>query len=164
MITRQKVIGEFPAQRPVTRSFHVFFNMRLYKRLSKQSWGWWYETPSRPLWLQCDVETFSALLALYAGNSPITGEFPKQRPVARSFDVFSDLRLIKRSSKQSRGWWFETPSRSLWNHCILYPLLGSADATVIHKNICVKHTKWAYFWCYHQSILLKILIYSHCYH
>ena len=31
------VIGEFPAQRPVTRSFGVFFDLRLYKRLSKQS-------------------------------------------------------------------------------------------------------------------------------
>ena len=42
--------GEFPAQRPVTRSFDVFFHLRLNKRLSKQSWGWWFETPSRPLW------------------------------------------------------------------------------------------------------------------
>ena len=42
--------GEFPAQRPVTRSFDVFFDLRLNKRLSKQSWGWWFETPSRPLW------------------------------------------------------------------------------------------------------------------
>ena len=39
------------------------------------------------------METFSALLALCAGNSPITGEFPTQRPVTRSFDVFFDLRL-----------------------------------------------------------------------
>ena len=42
--------GEFPAQRPVTRIFEVFFDLRLNKRLSKQSWGWWFETPSRPLW------------------------------------------------------------------------------------------------------------------
>ena len=39
------------------------------------------------------METFSALLALYEGNSPVTGEFPSQRPVRRSFDVFFDLRL-----------------------------------------------------------------------
>ena len=37
--------------------------------------------------------------------------------VTRSFDVFFDLRLNERLSKQSRGWWFETPSRSLWRHC-----------------------------------------------
>ena len=34
---------------PVTRSFGVFFYLHLHKRLSKQSWGWWFETPSRPL-------------------------------------------------------------------------------------------------------------------
>ena len=39
-----------PTQRPVTRSFDVFFDLRLNKRLSKQSWGWWFETPSFPLW------------------------------------------------------------------------------------------------------------------
>ena len=44
------------------------------------------------------------------------GEFPAQRPVTRSFDVFFDLRLNKRLSKQPRGWWFETPSWSLWRH------------------------------------------------
>ena len=37
------------------------------------------------------METFSALLAISAGNSPVLGEFPAQRPVARSFDVFFDL-------------------------------------------------------------------------
>ena len=42
--------GEFRAQKPVTRSFDVFFDLRLNKRLSKQSWGWWFETLSRPLW------------------------------------------------------------------------------------------------------------------
>ena len=38
------------------------------------------------------METFSALLAICAGNSPVTGEFPARRPVTRSFDVFFDLR------------------------------------------------------------------------
>ena len=42
--------GEFPAQRPVTRSFDVFFHPRLYKRLNKQPWGWWFETPAWSLW------------------------------------------------------------------------------------------------------------------
>ena len=50
------------------------------------------------------------------GNSPVTHEFPTQRPVTRSFDVFFDLRLNKWLSKQSWGWWFETPSRPLWRH------------------------------------------------
>ena len=62
------------------------------------------------------METFSALLAICAGNSPVTGEFPSQRPVTRSFDDFFNLRLNKRLSKQSRRRWFETPSRSLWRY------------------------------------------------
>ena len=55
---------------------------------------------------------FFALLAICARNSPAIGEFPAQRPMTRSFDVFIDLRLNKR-----RGWWFETPWHPLWRHC-----------------------------------------------
>ena len=68
-------------------------------------------------WWRLQMEAFSALLALFAGNSPVTGEFPSQKPVPRSFDVFFDLHLNKRLSKQSWSWWFATPSRSLWRHC-----------------------------------------------
>ena len=66
-------------------------------------------------WWRHQMETFSALLAICAGNSPVPGEFPAQRPVTRSFDVFFDLN--KRLSKQSWGWWFQTLSRPLWRHC-----------------------------------------------
>ena len=62
-------------------------------------------------------ETFSALLALCEGNPPVTGGFPSQRPVTRSFDVFFDLRLDKQLSRQLRRWWFKTPSHSLRRHC-----------------------------------------------
>ena len=68
-------------------------------------------------WWRHQMEIFSALLAICAGNSPITGEFPAQRPVSRSFDVLFDLRLNKRLSKQPCGWWFATPSHPLWRHC-----------------------------------------------
>ena len=43
-------------------------------------------------WWRHQMETFSALLAICAGNSPVPGEFPTQRPVTRNFDVFFDLR------------------------------------------------------------------------
>ena len=76
------------------------------------------------------MEIFSALLVLCAGNSPVTGEFPSQRPVTRCFDVFFDLRLNKPSSKQARGWWFETPSRSLWRHCNV-----TAKNCIIHGGL-----------------------------
>ena len=59
-------------------------------------------------WWHHQMETFSVLLALCMVNSLATGQFPSQRPVTRSFDVFFDLRLNKRLSKQSWGWWFGT--------------------------------------------------------
>ena len=54
-------------------------------------------------WWRHQMEKLAALLALCAGNSPVPGEFPAQRPVTRSFDVFSDLRLNKRLSKHEAG-------------------------------------------------------------
>ena len=54
----------------------------------------------------------SVLLALCVRGIP-------QSPVTRGFDVFLDLRLNKWLRKQSRSWWFETSSRSLWCHCNL---------------------------------------------
>ena len=64
------------------------------------------------------METFSALLALCAGNSPVTGELPPQRPVTWSFDVFFEN---KRMSKQSRLRWFVTFSCLLWRHSNAQP-------------------------------------------
>ena len=54
------------------------------------------------------METFSALLAICAGNSPVTGEFLSQRPVTQSFDVFLDLRLNKWLSKIVNIWIIST--------------------------------------------------------
>ena len=48
------VTSEFSAQRPVTRSFDIFFDLCLNKVLSKQSWVWWFESPLRPLWCHCN--------------------------------------------------------------------------------------------------------------
>ena len=81
-------------------------------------WYYWWlvlnQTQPGVSWWRHQMEIFSALLAICAGNSPVPGEFPTQRPVTRSFDVFFDLRLNKQLNKQSCGWWFETPSGSLW--------------------------------------------------
>ena len=95
------------------------------ERGSKNEWRKWFmlsrlyqweNALNFSAWLRHQVETFSALLAICAGNSPVSGEFPAQRPVTRSFDVFFDLRPNKRLSKQWWGWWFETLSRPLWRH------------------------------------------------
>ena len=70
--------GEFtglrriPAQRPVARSFDVFFDLRLNKRSSKQSWGWWFETLSCPLWRHCNVSTLRVTYVYFIGVDEIT--------------------------------------------------------------------------------------------
>ena len=99
------------------------------------------------------METFSALLAICAGNSPVSGEFPAQRPVTRRFDIFFDLHLNKRLSKQSWGWWFETQSRPLRRHC--------NDNRYLNKwwpfslmHICVTQPKWVKKLCLKLGFVL----------
>ena len=77
-----------------------------------------------------------ALLAICAGNSAVTGEFPDERPVTRSFDVFY-LRLNKRLSKQWPGWWSETPSRSLWRHCNVHVVRHESISYEICTRVCI---------------------------
>ena len=73
-------------------------------------------------WWRHQMEKISALLAFCAENSPVPGEFPTQKPVTRSFEFSFDLRPNKRLSKQSWGWWYETPSSSLWCHRNVCPI------------------------------------------
>ena len=49
------VAGESPSHSSVTRSFDVFFDLRLNKQLSKQSRRLCLEMPSRSLWRHCNV-------------------------------------------------------------------------------------------------------------
>ena len=93
------------------------------------------------------METFSASLALCAGNSPVTGEFPAQRPVTRSFNVFLNLRLNEWLSKQWWGWWFETPSCPLWRH--YNKSHAVADFSCFHK----KNIKFLHHWPFMKGII-----------
>ena len=92
----------FPHYRPFVRGIHLslfipltktsdavlwyFFDLRLNKPLSKQSWGWWFETPSRPLWRHCDdcdllcifAVRFGSIWHLYIGFWKLTTEPVKQ--------------------------------------------------------------------------------------
>ena len=70
----------------------------------------------KPMMTSSNGNIFRVTGHFCAGNSPEAGEFPAQRPVTRSFDVFFDVCLNKRLKKQSRGWWFETLSRPLWRY------------------------------------------------
>ena len=64
------VNGEFQAQRPVTQSFDVFFDLGLYQQLSKQWKLWLFETPWRSLWHHCNVpEVLSGESGPFNGQS-----------------------------------------------------------------------------------------------
>ena len=95
------------------------------------------------VWWRHQRETFSALLAICAGNSLVTCEFPTQRPVTRSFVVTFDLRLNKRSSKQSWGWWFQTPSCPLWRQCHVLRLWWNAHY-FLYILLCGTFKPWCY--------------------
>ena len=83
--------GEFPTQRPVTRSFDVFFELRLNKRLSKQLWGWWFETSSWSLWRQCNGKTLH-----WRQMSVKISEFPCSSIVCATFFFQVDIKEISK--------------------------------------------------------------------
>ena len=124
-----------------------------------------------PWWCH-QMEIFSALLAICAVNSPVTGESHAQRPVTRRFNIFFDMRLNKRLSKQSRGWWFETPSRSLWRHrnalLQLTPYGFANHSTSFYQNSSYKSTNLGildltviflvcWIWRHNQLVILNTL-------
>ena len=88
------------------------------------------------------------------------GEFPTQRPVTRSFDVYFDLRLNKRLSKQSRGRLFETLSHPLWRHCNAGPPLIASEsldiakiiATMVRLVVLIKQPRFHCDWL-HVSVI-----------
>ena len=104
------------------------------------------------------METFSTLLSICTGNSPVPGELPSQRPMMLGFDVFIDLLLNKQLNKQSYGWWFETPSYSLWRHCnVLYTQHISTNIAIITTQLYVwVQLKWTKVYLY-SSHSLSIL-------
>ena len=118
-----------PRQSPCLQKF-IFHSENLYRRVGEYSKYMknihepglrckFYTTLGLVSWWGHQMEAFSALLAFCAGNSPVPGEFPSQRPVTRRFDAFFDLRLNKRLIKQWWGWWFETLSCSNYDVTVM---------------------------------------------
>ena len=110
--------GEFPAQRPVTRSFDVFFHLCLNNRLSKQSWGWWFETLSLPLWRQCngfchDAGSSIQWCRYLLGDAPISS-LDFMLTVGYTQDVFINLYI------HGLCWRIENLSTEIYN----VPFLG----------------------------------------
>ena len=111
-------------------------------------------------WWRHQIKAFSTLLASFAGNSLLTGEFPAQRPMTRSFDVFFDLCLNKKLSKQWWGWWFEMPSphydvtvmkknKEMW-------MITLQSMDFIYNIIIYKKSKW-HCPCYEMKLILKCI-------
>ena len=91
----------------------------------------------------------SRVTGLLCGNSPVTGEFPAQRSVTRSFDVFFDIRPNKRLIKHSRGWWFETPPCPLWrrrNDLVYWWVLGHNHLWIYDEKQFYYLRCWAIIW------------------
>ena len=76
-------------------------------------------------WWRHQMETFFRVTGHLCGEYPVPGEFSAQSPVTLSFEILLDLRLNKRLSKQSWGWWFETLTRPLWRHSNEIALISS---------------------------------------
>ena len=146
--------GEFPTQRPVTRSFDVFFDLRLNKRLSKQPWGWWFETPSWSLWRQCNV-IYSILYQWYSqhicGNmykisvfiQKLACEFIKRLWNMSNYYAVPDIKIIPLSTTGIILSKLKNPhSRPKWQHM-----------KFVNQLLCV------IFWCLSK---LPIFWTSHC--
>ena len=89
------------------------------------------------LWWWChQMGTFSMLLAICEGNPLVTGGFPSQRPEMQSFDIFFDLCLNKRLTKQSRCWWLEMPSCSLWCYCNVCSCMF-INKWILNQSVCI---------------------------
>ena len=120
---------------------------RMFSRINYMQTGsrsWQIPCSGEITWWRHQMETFSALLVICARNSPVAGEFPAQRPVMRTFDVFFDLHPNKRLSKQWWGWWFETPSCPSWCHrnelsSIWIIVLTSMDISPYHHLVFGLH-------------------------
>ena len=97
------VPGEFPTQRPVTRSFDVFFDLRLNKQLSKQWSGWWFETLSHPLWRHRNDFGIWFTKILYNRSN----EFWTQQRVNKRMYILLNIAV---TSHDPQGVWKSLPS------------------------------------------------------
>ena len=118
--------GEFtghrwiPAQRPVTRSFCVFFDLRLNKHLSKQSWDWWFQTPSSPLWRHC--------------NGKQQGEEQQQSSTRTSDKRRSSDRAVRKPATRGAA---TRCTGSKRNSNVNYSLVDYWPTAIVHNNfIC----------------------------
>ena len=104
---------------------------------------WWSHQIG--IWWRHQMEIFSALLALCEENLPVPGGFPSQRPLARSFDDYFELRL-------NNGCANSRVAGDLRRHCFHY------DVTVMSK----KYWPSAEFPCWRHAMETLSLLLSPC--
>ena len=93
-------------------------------------------------WWRHQIETYSALLAICAGNSPVSPvNSPHKGQWRGALMFFFDLRISTRLNKHSWGWWLETPSRPSWRHrnkLVIFKLISRLDILSISYEIALK--------------------------
>ena len=151
--------GEFPTQRPVTRSFDVFFDLRLNKRLSKQWWGWWFETPSWSLWRQCNVShvtwdkrlmTFT--IAWWSLSSTCVGPLATYAAfISRVYCAAITCAAMYRLAEKFYDLFFFQLAKVLGNiehlymkfyRCFIYPIIISHNNLIVGFNFASQHLNW----------------------
>ena len=114
-ITSSTCLKSFPGNCLLMSTSNFVNGIRPYTLIWANFHGWMHRCIANNMMTSSNGNIFRVTGPL-CGEFTGPGEFPTQRPVTRSFDVFFDLRLNKRLSKQPWGWWFETLSWSLWRH------------------------------------------------
>ena len=127
------VTGEFPSRRPVTRSFHVFFDLYLNKRLSKQSGRRWFETPSRPLWHHCNVCTILGNFFMYTARDWVWNTWYIKYPGWNSKLWTPQLLNVRLHYHE---WYLYPPLQRSWKRGILASPCPSVRLSVCGQN-CV---------------------------
>ena len=128
---------------------------KLLFKMAKLTHSWWRH----------QMETFFRVTGPLCGEFTGPGEFPTQRPVTWGFDVFFDLRLNKWLSKLSWGWWFETPSWSLWRQCnvlLKFSMIGLDEANNVGRPRVLLFAKRVVWWwtiiCYQKACIMWIFM------
>ena len=146
-----------PTQRPGTRSFDVFVDLRLNKRLSKQSWGWWFETLSHPLWRHRNDVMMSSWHSVYTAYHKLWDTPPCH--VSRS-----DLKWYLKSSTPVIAM-IEIINQTLT--LPVYVLENFFLSELEHKNITVPQRAFSWnklllWFKFHRNVLLESQMIFRC--
>ena len=134
-LIREKVYWNRPCQYSTNASTALFNVCSVLQKI----WLYYLNTTSNGTWhtwWRHQIETFSALLGLCEGNSPVTGEFPAKDQSSGAL-MFSSICSWKKQLKQVRRRWFETPSRSLWRQCNENYFLKSNAHSSVQANALI---------------------------